>query len=116
MGKTRISATVDKEALAAGRAAVAEGRALNLSVWINEAMHERAELDRRLKAMDEFLAGYEREHGEITEEEMDAAWQQAQERAIRTGPSERSQGAGTGRRVAEKSREYQSARSDCGDR
>jgi hypothetical protein len=38
--------------------------------------------DRRLRGIDDFIAAYEAEHGEITEEEMDAAVRSMRERAI----------------------------------
>ena len=64
--RERLSATVEAELLAAGRAAVAEGRAESLSAWVNNALRRQAEHDRRMQALDEFLAAYEAEHGEIT--------------------------------------------------
>jgi hypothetical protein len=38
--------------------------------------------DRRLRALDEFIAGYEAEYGEITEDEMAEAARRARERAV----------------------------------
>lgn len=38
--------------------------------------------DRLLRALDDFIADYETEHGEITEDEMAAAMRRARERAI----------------------------------
>ena len=40
------------------------------------------EHDRRLRALDEFIVGYEAEHGEITEEEVAGAVRRARERAV----------------------------------
>jgi hypothetical protein len=42
----------------------------------------KVEHDRRLRALDEFIAGYEAEHGEITEDEMAGAVRRARERAV----------------------------------
>jgi hypothetical protein len=67
-GKRRLSVTVDAELVEASQAAVAVGSAESVSAWVN--------------ALDEFLAGYEAEHGEITDDEMAAAVRRARERAV----------------------------------
>lgn len=82
MSKERLSATVESELLAAGRAAVSEGRAESLSAWVNDALRRQSEHDGRLRALDAFLAAYEAEYGEITDEEMDAASRRARGRAV----------------------------------
>ena len=84
-----MSATVEAELLAAGRAAVAEGRADSLSAWVNDALRRQAEHDRRMQALDEFLAAYEAEHGEITDQEMRDAERRARSQAVvvRTPPA-----------------------------
>lgn len=89
--RVRLSATVEAEVLAAGRAAVAEGRAESLSAWVNEALRRQTAHDRRMAALDEFLAEYEAEHGEITEEEIRAAQRRSRSRAIvvRRPPAEK---------------------------
>jgi hypothetical protein len=89
--RERLSASVEAELLAAGRAAVAEGRAPNLSAWVNEALGRQAAHDRRMQALDEFLAAYESEHGEITDDEMRAATRRARERAVvvRSSPAKK---------------------------
>jgi hypothetical protein len=86
--RERLSATVEAELLAAGRAAVAEGRAESLSAWVNDALRRQADHDRRMQALDEFLAGYEAEHGEITEDEIREAERRTRSRAVvvRTPP------------------------------
>jgi Arc/MetJ-type ribon-helix-helix transcriptional regulator len=81
-GKRRLSVTVDAELVEASQAAVAVGSAESVSAWVNEALRLKMEQDRRLRALDEFLAGYEAEHGEITDDEMAAAVRGARERAI----------------------------------
>lgn len=83
--RQRLSATVQGELLAAGRAAVAEGRAGSLSAWVNEALGRQADHDRRIRALDHFLDGYEAEQGEITEEEMQAATRRTRSRAVIVG-------------------------------
>src|SRR5206468_4286988 len=68
--RERLSATVERHLLDAGRYAVAEGRADSLSAWVNDALARQAEHDRRLKALRQFIQGYEREHGVITDDEI----------------------------------------------
>lgn len=80
-GKQRLSASVDAELVKAGQSAVDEGRAESMSAWVNEALHLKAEHDRRMLALDKFLAAYEAEHGEITDDEMNAAVRRTRARA-----------------------------------
>ena len=47
-----------------------------------EALGLKAERDRRLRAIDDFIAAHEAEHGEITDDEMEAAYRRAKARAI----------------------------------
>lgn len=81
--KERLSATVDADLLAAGAAAVAAGRADSLSAWVNEALRRQAEHDGQLAALDEAIAAYEAEHGEITAEDIEAANEYVRRNAIR---------------------------------
>jgi len=100
-GKQRLSASVDAELMQAGHEAVAQGRAESISAWVNDALRLKADHDRRMRALDEFIAAYEAEHGEITEEEMAAAARRARSQAtvVRAAtvsdrpPSGRGQGA-----------------------
>lgn len=100
--RERLSATVDTEALAAGRAAVEAGRAPSLSAWVNDALVRQAEHDARLIALEQLLAGYESAHGEITPEEIATATRNARARAVVVRPPElparsrRDRGAGSG--------------------
>jgi len=98
--KQRLSASVDTELLAAAQQAVTEGRAESISAWVNDALRLKTDHDRRLQAIDDFLAAYEAEHGEITEDEMRDAARRARERAIvvrgqreERAPSPRGRGA-----------------------
>ena len=77
--KERLTITVDPAVLRAGNEAVAAGRAESLSGWVNLAMTERAAKERRLQAMAEALALYERDFGTISDAEL-----LAQERADRS--------------------------------
>lgn len=80
--KQRLSASVDAELIEAGQAAVRSGLALNMSTWVNEALRLKADHDRRMQALDDFLATYESEHGEITSDEIDRAVRRSRSRAI----------------------------------
>ncbi len=73
---------MEAELLAAGRAAVAEGRAESLSAWVNDALRRQTAHDQRLQALDDLLTAYEAEHGEITAEEIEAASRRASGRAV----------------------------------
>ena len=92
--KRRLSASVDAELLAVAQQAVTGGHAESISAWVNDAFRLKADNDRRLHALDEFLAAYEAEHGEITEDEMRDAARRARERAVivRGNPEQRSPG------------------------
>ena len=94
--KRRLSASVDAELVAVAQAAVTGGHAESISAWVNDALRLKADHDRRLRALDEFLAAYEAEHGDITEDEMRDAARRARERAIvvRGDPEQRSPGPG----------------------
>jgi len=80
--KQRLSASVDADLIGAGQREVANGRAENLSAWVNDALRMKAEHDRRMQALDEFIAAYEAAHGEITEDEMLEASRRARERSV----------------------------------
>jgi hypothetical protein len=80
--KERLSASVDAELLAVAQAAVAGGWAESVSAWVNDALRLKADHDRRLAALDDFLAIYEAEHGEITEQEMRDAARRARASAV----------------------------------
>lgn len=80
--KERLSASVDAELIAAAQEAVAHGRAESVSAWVNDALRLKADHDRRLAAIDEFLAAYQAEHGEITKQEMHDAARRARARAV----------------------------------
>jgi Arc/MetJ-type ribon-helix-helix transcriptional regulator len=80
--KQRLSASVDAELVAVAQEAVAAGQAENVSAWVNDALRLKADHDRRLRAVDDFLAAYEAEHGAITDEEIRDAARSARGRAI----------------------------------
>jgi Arc/MetJ-type ribon-helix-helix transcriptional regulator len=80
--KLRLSASVDADLVATGREVVAAGRAESISAWVNEALRAQVERDRRLAAMDEFIAAFEADHGEITDTEIAAAARAARAGAV----------------------------------
>ena len=80
--KERLSASVDADLVAVAQEAVAQGRAESVSAWVNEALRLKVAHDRRLRALDEFVAAFEAEHGEITETEMGEAARRARGRAV----------------------------------
>ena len=100
--KERLSASVDAELVAAAHEAVARGQAESVSAWVNDALRLKADHDRRLAALDEFLAAYEAEHGEITEQEMHDAARKAKAGAVvvRGRPTGTSAGPPGGRGAA----------------
>lgn len=80
--KRRLSASVDADLLGVAQAAVRDGHVNSVSAWINDALRLKADQDRRLRALDEFLAAYESEYGEITPEEMQDSARRARARAV----------------------------------
>ncbi len=84
--KKRLTVTVDPDLVAAGHAAVEQGLADSLGAWVNEALVARVERDRRLRAMDEAIASYEAEFGEITDEQLEARRRADREAAIVVRP------------------------------
>ena len=80
--------------MAVAQEAVTGGHAESISAWVNDALRLKADHDRRLRALDDFLAAYEAGHGEITDDEMRDAVRRARERAIvvRGDPDQRSPG------------------------
>ena len=78
MTKSRLSVTVDADLIAAVQAAVAAGAAESTSAWVSDALRLKLDHDRRLRGIGDFIAAYEAEHGEITEEEWRAHWPRVQ--------------------------------------
>jgi Arc/MetJ-type ribon-helix-helix transcriptional regulator len=80
--KERLSASVDADLIAVAQEAVAAGRSDSVSSWVNDALRLKAAHDQRLRAIDDFIAVFEAEHGEISESEMREASRRARSRAI----------------------------------
>jgi len=68
--KERLTVTVDVEVIKAGNVAVAAGVAPSLSAWVNDALLVQVRRDQRLRALDDAIADYESEYGEISPEEI----------------------------------------------
>jgi Arc/MetJ-type ribon-helix-helix transcriptional regulator len=80
--KQRLSVSVDADLVAVAQEAVVAGKAEGLSAWVNDALRLKVAHDQRLQALDEFLAAYEAEHGEISDEEIRQAARSARARAV----------------------------------
>ena len=68
--KERLTVTVDPAFIEAGNDAVSEGRAESLSAWVNAALAEKAAKERRLVALAEAVAAYEKGFGAISDREL----------------------------------------------
>jgi hypothetical protein len=68
--KERLTVTVEPAFITAGNDAVAEGRAESLSAWVNAALAERVARERRLVALAEAVAAYEKRFGAISSQEL----------------------------------------------
>jgi hypothetical protein len=80
--KQRLTVTVDPGLIAAGNAAVAAGQADSLSAWVNVALEERVQTERRRRALSGAIELYEAELGEVTEAEMEAQRRADRRRAV----------------------------------
>jgi antitoxin ParD1/3/4 len=80
--KERMTVTVDAELIEEGNRAVEAGEADSLSSWVNDALAERSDRQRRLRGMAATIAAYERQHGTLTDEEMLAQERADQKNAI----------------------------------
>ena len=71
-GKERLTVTVDPHLVQAAQNAVAEGQIESLSAWVNLALTERVEKERRLRALGDAIAAYEGDFGALTPGELAA--------------------------------------------
>jgi hypothetical protein len=69
--KERLTVTIDRDLIEVAEEAVAMGEADSVSAWVNAALVERADKERRLRAGAKAIAAYEAQFGVITEEEME---------------------------------------------
>ena len=86
MSKERLTVTVDSELVEAANQAVAEGRVASLSGWVNLALYERATKERRLRALADAVAVYEKDFGAITEAELAAQGRSDRRSALTVRP------------------------------
>lgn len=70
--KERVTVTVDPSLIAAANSAIKAGRSASLSAWVNRALIEHAEKERRLAVLARLVEEYEAEHGTITDSEIAA--------------------------------------------
>ena len=70
--KVRVTVTLDRALLDVANQAVRAGESRSLSSWVNRALADRADHERRQRAMGEAIAMYEAEFGELTDEQMEA--------------------------------------------
>lgn len=70
--KQRLTVTVDPELVEASRRAVEAGEADSVSSWVSIALEEKVRRDRKLRLLAAAVADFEREFGEITDEEISA--------------------------------------------
>jgi Arc/MetJ-type ribon-helix-helix transcriptional regulator len=80
--KQRLSASVDADLIAAADRAVAKGRSVSVSAWVNDALRLKLAQEQRVEALARFVAAYEAEHGKITSAEMALAARRARSRAM----------------------------------
>ena len=77
--------TLDPDLVETAARAVADGAAVSLSAWVNDAMAERARRDARRDLLRDAIADYEAEFGAVTADEIDAQRRadRAQARVVR---------------------------------
>jgi Arc/MetJ-type ribon-helix-helix transcriptional regulator len=90
--KQRLSASVDADLVAAAEDAVGRGDTASVSAWVNDAMRLKLAHDRRLAALAAFVDAFERECGEISDEEMALAARRARSRASLVRGARRAKG------------------------
>jgi Arc/MetJ-type ribon-helix-helix transcriptional regulator len=90
--KTRITVTVDPDLVAAAEAAVAGGRAVSVSAFVNDALRAHLVRDARMVALGSFVAGYEAESRAITDDEIAGALRGTDRRAIKVRPRRSTRG------------------------
>lgn len=68
--KERLSVSVDSILIRAAEKAVKRGQAASISAWVNDALQFKLAQEQRLKSLAAFVSAYEKEHGEISSEEI----------------------------------------------
>ena len=82
MTRERLSATVEGELLEAGRRRSRKGIRTSVERVGERRARLKADHDRRMRALDEFIAVYEAEHGVISDDEIRQAKRRARARAV----------------------------------
>ena len=80
--KERLSASVDSLLIRAAEQAVKRGLATSVSAWVNDALQLKLAQEQRLESLAGFVAAYEKDHGEISSEEIRLATRRARAKAI----------------------------------
>jgi hypothetical protein len=80
--KQRLTVTVDPELVEAGNRAVRNGDADSLSGWVTNALADKVRADQRLEHLQDAIADYEAEFGEITAAEIAAQERTDREDAV----------------------------------
>ena len=80
--KRRLSASVDGDLIEAAEAAAKRGDVPTVSAWVNDALRDKLEHERRLRALASFVREFEAEHGELTERDVSGAVRRARARAV----------------------------------
>ncbi|HEX7132128.1 MAG TPA: hypothetical protein VF228_06100 [Iamia sp.] len=72
MTKRRVTVTIDEDVYETAVKAVESGRAPSVSAWVNDTLSDRQEKERRLNALAEAVAEFQRETGHFfTPEELE---------------------------------------------
>lgn len=80
--KRRLSASLDASLLDAAEQAVRSGAAPSVSAWVSQAFERQIAHDQRMSAMQEFVADFEKEFGEITHQEIAEVTKRTRSKAV----------------------------------
>src|SRR2546423_12231376 len=80
--KERLSASVDSVLIREAEKAVKRGFASSVSAWENEALELKLPQERKLESLAAFVSAYEKEHGEISPEEIRLATRRVRSKAV----------------------------------
>ena len=89
---------MDSVLLRAAEEAVRRGLATSVSAWVNDALELKLAQERRLESLAVFVSAYEREHGEISSEEIRLATRRARAKAVAVRGLPEGKGSGIRRR------------------
>ena len=89
---------MDAVLIRAAEQAVKRGLATSVSAWVNDALQLKLGQERRLESLAAFVSAYEKEHGEISAEEIRLATRRARAKAVAARGLPEAQGAANPRR------------------